>query len=263
MPSRWAASTSRRRSSGRPVAAGRGEQGHAVVAPAPVPGEVGHGHQLDGRHPEVAQRPQPPGGPREGPLGAERADVQLVDDQVLGGDAPASPRRAQAKRPGSTTSEGPWTPSGWYREAGSGNGPRAVDPVAVAVAGADALDQPAERPVGRLLQRPDRRRSRRPLDHHLDPRASGAQTRNRVPAASGQAPSDGRQTDPATVRGVAPSVILMTASPPRHVSGRPVPGAGDDRLGKRGAGTREVPGETPPSVCCCKDNSLIGLIDVL
>ena len=66
----------------RAVAAGRREQADAVVAPVARAGEVGHRHQLDGGDAEVAQIGQPLGHGGERPFGRERADVQLVDDEV-------------------------------------------------------------------------------------------------------------------------------------------------------------------------------------
>src|SRR5215471_21539771 len=65
----------------------RSEGQHAVVAPSPAPGKVGDGHQLHRGHPEGDQVVEPLRQPREGALGAEGADVQLVEDEPLGRDA--------------------------------------------------------------------------------------------------------------------------------------------------------------------------------
>ena len=59
----------------------RGEQVHPVVAPAPVAGELGHRHQLDGVDTQVDQVPEVLDGPVERALGGERADVALVEDR--------------------------------------------------------------------------------------------------------------------------------------------------------------------------------------
>ena len=67
---------------GPAVASRRGEQVHAVVAPAAAAREVGHGQQLDGRDAQLGKLRQPAGHALEGPLRREGADVQLVDDQV-------------------------------------------------------------------------------------------------------------------------------------------------------------------------------------
>ena len=74
---------------GPAVAVVGGEQVHAVVAPAEVAGELGHRHHLQHGHPQLAQVGQPAGRALPGALGAEAADVQLVDD--LPGQAHALP----------------------------------------------------------------------------------------------------------------------------------------------------------------------------
>src|SRR5262250_1713900 len=72
----------------RPSVGRMGSEGqHAVVAPSPASGEVGNGHQLHRGHPEGDQVVEPLRQPREGALGAEGADVQLVEDEPLGRDA--------------------------------------------------------------------------------------------------------------------------------------------------------------------------------
>ena len=64
------------------VAVGRRVEGGAVVAPAPLAREVGEGHEFDGRHAEVVQVAQPLADAVEGAGLRERADVELVDDEV-------------------------------------------------------------------------------------------------------------------------------------------------------------------------------------
>ena len=53
----------------------------AVVAPAALAGELGDGHQLDGVDAEVDEVVEVVDGAVEGPLGGERADVELVEDR--------------------------------------------------------------------------------------------------------------------------------------------------------------------------------------
>ena len=77
----------------------RGAQVDAVVAPAAGARELGDRHQLDRGHAELREPVELPDRGLEGALGAERADVQLVDQQLLGGwDREAVVRRGQ--RPG-------------------------------------------------------------------------------------------------------------------------------------------------------------------
>ena len=56
---------------------------HAVVSPAAVPGEGRDRHDLDRGHAEVAQLGQHAGSRREGSFVGERADVELVDHELL------------------------------------------------------------------------------------------------------------------------------------------------------------------------------------
>src|SRR5690606_14587132 len=64
---------------GAAVGVVRGEQVDAVVAPAAVAGELGHGQQLDGVDAELDEVGQAGDGAVEGALGGERADVELVE----------------------------------------------------------------------------------------------------------------------------------------------------------------------------------------
>ena len=60
---------------------------HAVVSPVARAGELADRHDLDGRDAQLAEVAQPRDDALERPLGGERADVQLVEDQVLAADA--------------------------------------------------------------------------------------------------------------------------------------------------------------------------------
>ena len=67
----------------------------AVVAPAPLAGEVGERHELDGRHAHLRQRGQLLAHAVERAGRGERPDVELVDDEVRQrgrGPAPVGPR---------------------------------------------------------------------------------------------------------------------------------------------------------------------------
>src|SRR5436305_723667 len=75
---------------GPAVAAGRSVEADPVVTPAATTGEVGQRHQPDGVDAEVGQLSQLCLDAGERPLGAEGADMQLVEDEVLARDvAPA------------------------------------------------------------------------------------------------------------------------------------------------------------------------------
>ena len=65
------------------VGARRREERHPVVSPVPVAGEVSDRHHFDRRDAEVAQVREPLARGGEGALRRERADVQLVEDQVF------------------------------------------------------------------------------------------------------------------------------------------------------------------------------------
>ena len=175
----------------RAVAVRRGEQVHAVVAPAPAPGEVGQGHQLDRRHPQVPERLQPLRDPLEGPLGAEGADVQLVDDQLFRREAlpgpvgpaklarvhhlrrPVDPLGLDSGSPGRGTAPG--------RRSRSDTDPR---PVPRPRTRRSARPAPSGGPCVRG-SRPARVTTTSTL------RALGAQTRKWTPPSPGQAPREG------------------------------------------------------------------------
>ncbi len=72
---------------GAPVGGVRREEQHPVVAPAAGSGERGHRHQLDRRHAQVGEVRQPLGRGVERPRRGERAHVQLVEHERLGGHA--------------------------------------------------------------------------------------------------------------------------------------------------------------------------------
>ena len=119
----------------------------------------------------------------EGPLGRERADVQLVDDAV-GQPARGSRRRSTRSRAGRRPATGPRRPSGCQREHGSGS--------------ADAVEHEHVVVARRRRRRwPRRCRSRRARARARGRRRAGrissgfgAQTRNSVrPVRSGNAPS--------------------------------------------------------------------------
>ncbi len=59
----------------------------AVVAPVALAGELGDRHDLDRGHAEVAERVEVRDRGVEGALGGERADVELVEDELLAGEA--------------------------------------------------------------------------------------------------------------------------------------------------------------------------------
>jgi hypothetical protein len=69
---------------GPPVGPVRRREEHAVVAPAALAGEGGHGHELDRVHAELAKLAQVRDGAGERALVAEGAHVQLVEHQVGG-----------------------------------------------------------------------------------------------------------------------------------------------------------------------------------
>ncbi len=61
----------------------RGGEIDAVVAPAAGPRELGDRHHLDRGDPPLGELLEVLGGGRERPLLGERADMQLVDDQLI------------------------------------------------------------------------------------------------------------------------------------------------------------------------------------
>src|SRR5439155_15970056 len=68
-----------------PVAALRREGENAIIAPPATSGEIRHGHELHGRHSERDEVVESVGEAGEGAFGAERPDVDLVEDETLGG----------------------------------------------------------------------------------------------------------------------------------------------------------------------------------
>ena len=96
---------------GRAVRALRRERQHAVVAPVARAGRLRERHQLDRGDAERGELVEPLRGRGVGALRRERADVQLVEhDLVPRPPAPAGSRHAYAR--GSITSLGACTPSG-------------------------------------------------------------------------------------------------------------------------------------------------------
>ena len=82
----------------------------------------------------------------KGSLRGVGADVELVDDQIVDRQTgPVSSLQGNAR--GSTTSEGPWTPSGWNREAGSGYDWPPIEPVLVAGSRGQSRDEPLVQPL--------------------------------------------------------------------------------------------------------------------
>ena len=128
---------------GRAVGAARGVERGAVVAPVPPAGEVGDGHQFDGRHAEVAQVLQPLGGGAERPLRREGADVQLVKDEVALRDA-APLFIAPIERRRVNDFGRPVHALGLEPRGRVGERVAVVEPDAVALAGADAIDHALE-----------------------------------------------------------------------------------------------------------------------
>ncbi len=60
---------------------------HAIVAPIAIAGELRHRHDLHGRDAQLAQLVQTADDGLERPLRGERADVQLVENQVFAAHA--------------------------------------------------------------------------------------------------------------------------------------------------------------------------------
>ena len=104
---------------GRAVKPGRREEVDAVVAPAEATGKIGHRHLLDHRNAETGKLPKLSFRRLPRAFRGKCPDMHLVDDLSLDTRAVQSPS-LHAKRAGSMTFDGPWGPSGWQREAGSG-----------------------------------------------------------------------------------------------------------------------------------------------
>ena len=92
----------------------------AVVAPVPLARERLHRHELDAGDAQLHEVREPLRGGVERARRGEGPDVQLVEDEVLPRDAGPAAVASTRWRAGSKTCDGPWTPSGWRREAGSG-----------------------------------------------------------------------------------------------------------------------------------------------
>ena len=108
-------------------------------------------------------------------LGAERPDVQLVDDEILERERRASRGRSSGTRRGSTTSDGPCTPSRLKARGGIGKRAFAVETIAVERPRAGSANEAAERTVGRLRQGLLAAHGTvRVFDHQLDPPALGS-----------------------------------------------------------------------------------------
>ena len=108
------------------VGAVRREGEHAVVAPAALAREGRDRHQLDRGHAELGELRQARGGRVERALGRERADVQLVDHELLERhrDRLGASTRTRAV---SSTRDGPRSPPGCQREHGIGERLAAVE----------------------------------------------------------------------------------------------------------------------------------------
>ena len=141
-----AASTSRVRPCGPAVGVVRRRRVHAVVTPAALAREGRDRHQLDRGHPELARAPAGADRGVERALVGERADVELVDHELVERDALPLARRSTRRRR-IDDSDGPRTPSGCEREHGSGS-VAAVErgSVAVARAGCEARRRTRRRP---------------------------------------------------------------------------------------------------------------------
>ncbi len=103
-----------------------------VVAPVAVAGEGRDGHQLDRRDAELAQAAQPRDDAVEGAVGRERADVQLVDDQLV--EVQSSPGR-NVERARVDDARGTAHAFGLPARAGIGKGRSAVEHERVVVPG--------------------------------------------------------------------------------------------------------------------------------
>ncbi len=153
---------------GRAVAARRREGRDPVIAPVAVAGKIGHGHQLDGRHPERAQGAETLTRRREGAGRGEGADVQLVDDEVS--QRPAGPVRVGPSIRGRCdhhrrTVDAIGLPArGRIRER-----PVAIQPVAVTRARRDVGPSSAEGAVTVPRQAPRRTGASVPLEDQVDP----------------------------------------------------------------------------------------------
>ena len=185
-----------------------GRPEHAVVAPVAGAGELVERHQLDGRHAERGEAGQLADRRVERAGRRERPDVQLVQHGVGEGDAgpavvgPREPRRVDdGRRPEHAVG----LPAG--RRVGELLAAVEADPVAVAVA--DAVGD-RRSTCRRRRPEPAAASSRRARRSTAD--ASGAHTSNRVPPATGVAPS--RLTSP-----TASECFVRVATRTKHSDG--------------------------------------------
>ena len=121
-PGAWAASTSRAQALRAAVGDVRGATGRRRRSPSCArPGNSATGISSIAVTPSSAQLGQARGSAAvEGALGRERADVQLVDDELAPVEAGASPRRSTRTRPGRRPATGRARPRAAQREHGSG-----------------------------------------------------------------------------------------------------------------------------------------------
>ena len=219
----------------------RGPRVEPVVAPVAVAGEGGHGHQLDGGDAQLAQRRQALRGRRERPPGGERADMELVDDQVVRVEAAPA---AVGPRPRAGVDHLRRTAHALRLEAGARVGERvaAVQDVAVAVAGGGAhpcregpelLVEHLPAPVQLHLHL---RRVRRPHAEHRRAVTLRCGAERRLPWQAGPA-----LTHPATAR----SLPVGAASARRRRTRRP---RGAPRRARR-RGFPDSPRRRPPRRC--------------
>ena len=137
---------------GRAVQPGRGEQVHAVVAPAEAAGEVGDRHHFHDGNTQLGQRRQLAGGRLPRPFRREGADVHLVNDLPLAADARPA-RVGPAEAAGVDHLGRPVRAVRLKARRRVGEGPAvAVEPVAVEAAVARSRDQSREVAVAFRLQ---------------------------------------------------------------------------------------------------------------
>ncbi len=105
----------------------------AVVAPPPASGELADGHELDRRDAELAQLGEVLDRRVEGPLLRERADVELVEDEVL--EAHVRPRRGPREGPRVEHPRGPADPAGLPARARVGQRHAVEDDLVVVAVG--------------------------------------------------------------------------------------------------------------------------------
>ncbi len=120
----------------RPPVAGLHSKGkHPVVAPVAAPREGGYGHDLYGIHAQLFEVRQLVVHGHEGPLGGERAHVQLVDHQLAQAQPPPAVDVYRADVIQVDGRGGLMHPHGLHQRGGVGKGMLAVDAEHVPVAG--------------------------------------------------------------------------------------------------------------------------------